>query len=340
MSDEGRLEDWVREHVPGFHGPLSLTPLNGGQSNPTFRIDTPSASFVLRRKPMGALLKGAHAVDREWRVMAALAPAGFPVPRVHALCTDERVIGSWFYVMDFVPGRIFWDSTFPGVTDGERGRYLDAMNSTLAALHNIDPDTIGLSDFGRRDSYLARQIRRWSTQYRDDRDGGRNADMDMLADWLPQHIPAGDETRIVHGDFRVDNVIFDAHEPRVVAVLDWELSTLGHPLADFAYHLMMYRIPPQITGGLAGRDLTALGLPDEREYVRRYCERTGRADIAHLEYYLAFNQFRLAAILHGIRGRIARGTANAANASEMAGYLELLAAAARRTARSAEGAQP
>src|SRR3954465_7671639 len=308
------LEAWMKRGVDGYAGPLTVEQFRGGQSNPTYKLVTPARAYVLRRKPPGKLLPGAHAVDREYRVLAALAGQGFPVPRVHGLCLDEAVIGTPFYVMDMVEGRIVWEADFPQVPREERPAYFDAMNRTIAQLHAIDPDTAGLGDYGRPGNYFERQIARWSKQYLGDAEAGRDPHMDRLIEWLPAHLPPGDETGIVHGDFRIDNMIFHPHEPRILAVLDWELSTLGHPLADFAYNVMMYRMPPLITAGLAGADLAALNLPSESEYVAAYCRRTGRSEIAHLDFYLAFNFFRFAGIAHGIKGRLARGTASSANA--------------------------
>jgi aminoglycoside phosphotransferase (APT) family kinase protein len=322
------LSAWLADNVPGFRGPLHIEQFKGGQSNPTYKLMTPWQSYVLRRKPRGPLLKGAHAVEREYRVTRALSDAGFPVAAPVALCTDDAVIGSAFFVMKIVSGRIFWDSTFPGLQPTERGRYFDQLNVTLARLHSLDPGALNLADYGRPTDYLRRQITRWSTQYRNDELAGRNADMDRLVEWLPQHVPEGDECRIVHGDYRADNVVFEPHGPEVLAVLDWELSTLGHPLADFTYHLMMYRLPPHIIGGFAGADLAALGIPTEGEYVRAYCRHTGRAGIDSLNFYMAFNMFRFAAILHGIQGRIVRGTASSAHAHSMAANLGPLAALA------------
>ena len=312
--DEGRLHEWMTANVDGFAGPLTVRQFKGGQSNPTYKLETPAQNYVLRRKPPGQLLKSAHAVDREYRVMTALHAAGFPAPRTFGLCTDDAVIGTWFYVMDCVDGRIVWDPTFPDVPRADRAAYFDAMNATIAQLHMFSPDAIGLGDFGRPGNYFARQIGRWSQQYQGDTDAGRFAAMDRLVEWLPAHIPPGDEVSVVHGDYRCDNMIFHPTEPRVVAVLDWELSTLGHPLADFSYHLMMYRMPPALTTGLTGLDLAALGIPDEAAYTAAYCRRTGRAGIAHMDFYIAYNMFRLAAILHGIRGRVVRGTAASAHA--------------------------
>lgn len=315
--DEARLAQWMAAHIPGFAGPMHVEQFKGVQSNPTYRLRTPGADYVLRRKPPGALLKGAHAVEREARVMAELGAVGYPVPRVHALCTDEGVIGSWFYVMDMVEGRIFWDASFSTLPRDERPAMLDAMNAALAALHRIDPAAVGLADYGRPGGYVARQLARWSQQYLDDELAGRHPAMDRLVDWLREHLPASGETAITHGDFRVDNMIFHPTEPRVLAVLDWELSTLGDPLADFAYHAMMYRMPPDILGGIAGVDLQAAGLPDEAAYVAAYCRRTGRDGIPDLDYYISFNMFRFAAILHGIKGRVARGTAASADGEVM-----------------------
>ena len=324
--DEQALAAWMSAHVADYAGPLTVEQFKGGQSNPTYKLATPRKIYVLRRKPSGQLLKGAHAIEREAQVLAGLAKAGFPVARVQALCMDEGVIGAWFYIMDMVEGRIFWDATLPDVAASDRRAYFDAMNATLAALHKVDHLAVGLGDYGRPGNYFARQIRRWSTQYLQDPDAGRDPNMDRLIDWLPTHIPAGDETAIVHGDFRIDNMIFHPTEPRVLAVLDWELSTLGHPLGDFAYNAMMYHMPPHIVAGLAGADLAALGIPSEADYVAAYCERTGRASVADYGFYLAFNFFRLAAIFHGIRGRVLRGTAASANAAARAEAFPELAA--------------
>ncbi|WPB59347.1 phosphotransferase family protein [Xylophilus sp. GOD-11R] len=304
-------------NVDGFHGPLTLERFSGGQSNPTYRVRTPKRSYVLRRKPPGVLLKGAHAVEREARVMAALGGTGFPVPGILGLCTDDTVIGSGFFVMDMVEGRIFWDASFAEVPREERAAYLDAMNATLAALHRVDYMAVGLADFGRPGGYVARQVARWSQQYLDDEQAGRHPAMDRLVRWLPDNLPPGDETTITHGDFRADNMVFHPTEPRVLAVLDWELSTLGHPLADFAYNAMMFRMPPDILGGIAGLDLAAHGLPGEAAYVDAYCRRTGRDGVPGLDFYIAFNMFRFAAILHGIRGRALRGTAASPEAQAM-----------------------
>ncbi|ATE66453.1 phosphotransferase [Rhizorhabdus dicambivorans] len=327
--DEASLARWMEAHVPGFAGPLTVEQFKGGQSNPTYKLVTPGKAYVLRRKPPGQLLKGAHAVEREAKVLIGLGKAGFPVAHVHALCTDDAVIGTWFYIMDMVEGRIFWDATIPEVSAADRPAYFDAMNATIAALHNVDYEAVGLGDYGRPGNYFERQIGRWSQQYRDDAEAGRDANMDRVIDWLQANIPPGDETAIVHGDFRIDNMIFHPTEPRVLAVLDWELSTLGHPLADFAYHAMMYDMPPHIVAGLAGADLKALNIPSEEDYIAAYCARTGRNSIPNYRFYTAFNFFRLAAIFHGIKGRVIRGTAASAQAAARAKLFPELAAIAR-----------
>lgn len=323
--DEGAFGAWMRDHVPEADGPLTVRQFKGGQSNPTFRLDTPGRAFVLRRKPPGVVAPGAHAVDREARVISALGKAGFPVPQIYGLCTDDAVIGSWFYVMECVEGRVFWNSRFETVPREDRPAYFDAMNTTLAQLHNFDPVALDLGDFGKAGSYFDRQISRWSRQYLNDDIAGRDANIDRLIDWLPAHIPPSDESRIVHGDYRADNMIFHPTEPRVAAVLDWELSTLGHPLADFVNHLMMYRLPPEILSGLGGADIAALNLMPEQAYIDAYCQRTGRDGVTHLGFYRAFALFRLAAIYHGIKARALRGTAASAHAETLAAHYPLLA---------------
>lgn len=334
--DVASLESWMRREVDGFEGPLKVEQFKGGQSNPTYKLVTPARDYVLRRKPPGKLLPGAHAVDREYRVISALAGQDFPVARALGLCLDEEVIGTAFYVMEMVEGRIFWDGAFPEVSFVERAAYFDAMNATIAHLHTIDPEAAGLGDYGKAGNYFERQIGRWSRQYLDDKEAGRVAAMDRLVEWLPANIPpAADETRVIHGDFRCDNMVFHPALPKVIAVLDWELSTLGNPLADFAYHLMMYRMPRGLTAGLAGLDLAHLNIPSEADYVAAYCRRTGRAGIPDLDFYIAFNMFRLAAILHGIKGRMARGTAASAHADKMVSGLEPLADLAWRQAELA-----
>ncbi len=334
--DTGALDLWMRAHVDGYAGGLAVTQFRGGQSNPTYQLATLGGAFVLRRKPPGPLLKGAHAIEREARVLMALGRAGFPVAQVHGLCTDEGVIGTSFYIMELVAGRIVWDATFPDVPATDRPAYFDAMNRVIADLHRIDPVTIGLADFGRPGNYFERQIARWSRQYLADADAGRDPNMDRLVEWLPRHIPAGDQAAIVHGDFRCDNLVFHPTEPRILAVLDWELSTLGHPLADFVYHAMMYRMPPRFVAGLAGADLGSLGIPSEAAYVDAYCRRTGRNRLDGYDFAMAFNFFRMAAIFHGIKGRLARGSAVSAEAHERAEAFPDLAALAWEQAQLCE----
>jgi aminoglycoside phosphotransferase (APT) family kinase protein len=327
--DEVALTTWMTDHVTGFSGPMTVEQFKGGQSNPTYKLVTPARSYVLRRKPPGQILKGAHAVEREAKVLRGLEKANFPVAHVYGLCTDESVIGTWFYVMDMVEGRIFWDATVPGVPNAERAAIFDAMNAAMAQLHMVDYEAVGLGDYGRPGNYFERQIGRWSRQYLEDTDAGRDPNMDKLIEWLPANIPVGDDgTSVTHGDFRIDNMIFHPTEPRVLAVLDWELSTLGHPGADFAYNAMMYRMPPHIVAGLGGADIAALGIPTEDEYVAAYCARTGRDRMPGYDFYVAFNFFRLAAIFHGIKGRVIRGTASSAQANERVRVLpELMALA-------------
>jgi aminoglycoside phosphotransferase (APT) family kinase protein len=314
--DAGALAPWLRGHVDEGVENLVIEQFQGGQSNPTYRVTASDRRYVLRRKPPGNLLPSAHAVDREYRVMAALAGTGVPVAKMLALCDDDAVIGTAFYVMEYVEGRILWDPTLPGMTPAQRAAHYDELNRVIAALHAVDYAAVGLADFGRTGSYIERQIARWSRQY-----AAAGADripaMDRLIEWLPSHIPPGDETSIVHGDYRLDNVIFHPTEPRILAVLDWELSTLGHPLSDFAYQVMAWRLAPAEFRGLKGADLNALGIPGESDYVAAYCRRTGRTEIANWEFYLIFNMFRIAAILHGVLSRAQQGNAASADAIAM-----------------------
>lgn len=316
--DEQRLLDYLSSHVESFRGPLSVSQFKGGQSNPTYLLDADSGRYVLRRKPPGKLLKSAHAVDREFRIISALYATGFPVPRPLLLCEDDEIIGTTFFVMEFVEGRIFWDLDLPGLEPAERTAIYDNVNETIARLHNLDYAAIGLEDYGKPGNYFARQISRWSGQYRASETATVEA-MDALIEWLPENIPEDDSASIVHGDYRLDNMIIHPTEPKVIAVLDWELSTIGHPLADFTYHLMIWRMPEIGIGsvGLVDKPLHELGIPDEESYIRKYCERTGRsAGIAHRNFYSAFNFFRLAAILQGIAGRVRDGTAASAHAAQ------------------------
>lgn len=318
LINENALAAWMTANVPDFSGPLQIWQFRGGQSNPTYKLVTPGKTYVMRRKPPGQLAKGAHAVDREFRILSALGGAGFPVAKTYSLCTDDAVIGSWFFIMDMVDGRIFWDAAFSEVPKAERADYYAEMNRVLAQLHGLNPDATGLGDYGRAGNYFQRQISRWTSSYLADIDAGQDEGMDKLIEWLPEAIPPGDENSIVHGDFRCDNLIFHPTEPRILAVLDWELSTLGHPLADFAYHSMMYRMPPDIVAGLGGKDPLALGLPSETDYIAQYCANTGRKSIPDYDFYIAFNFFRMAAIFHGIKGRVARGQAASAHAAKRA----------------------
>jgi aminoglycoside phosphotransferase (APT) family kinase protein len=316
--DLARLQAWLTEHVPGYAGTPHLQRFPGGQSNPTFRLTSSSGDYVLRRRPAGELLASAHAVDREFRVMRAVAGTGVPVARTHALCEDAGVIGSSFYVMDFVDGRVLWDQTLPGLAPDARAALFDAMNATIAALHMVDFRAVGLAGFGRPENYLARQIARWSKQYRASQTTPIDA-MDRLIAWLPANMPPRDATGIVHGDFRMDNLIFHPTEPRVIAVLDWELSTIGDPVADFAYHVMSWRISPALFRGLAGVDLAALGIPNEADYVAAYLRRTGGVPVAQWDYYIVFSMFRMAAILQGIARRALDGTAASTQAVDVGG---------------------
>jgi aminoglycoside phosphotransferase (APT) family kinase protein len=335
--DLDRLADFMSGHVEGFRGPITAEQFKGGQSNPTYRLTSPSGDYVLRRKPPGKLLPSAHAVDREYRVMRALHGAGFPVPRPYCYCADETVIGSPFYVMDFIEGRVFWEPFAPGIAGDERAQLFDSLNRTIADLHRLDPAALGLSDFGRPEAYVARQIKRWSEQYRASITRPIE-EMDRLMEWLPEACPRDSGAAIVHGDFRLDNCIIDPQEPRIIAVLDWELSTLGDPLADFTYHLMQWFVPPTQDGigSLKGHEDDP-GIPSLNGYVEAYSRRTGRNGISNLDFYFAYNFFRLAAILQGIAGRVRDGTAVNPNAARMEAQVRPLAETGWRFARKAQG---
>ncbi len=314
--ETGALEKLLNEKI------TSVEQFKGGQSNPTYKIN---GKYVLRRKPPGKLLPSAHAVDREFRVISALHKAGFPVARPHLLCEDESVIGSAFYVMDYVEGRVLWDQSLPEMTKAERAAIWDELNAVIARLHSLDYRAIGLEDFGKPGNYIERQIARWTKQYQAS-ETGRIEAMDNLIAWLPKNIPPSAATTVVHGDYRLDNAIFHAAEARILAVLDWELSTLGDPLADFAYHCMSWHIPPGQFRGIAGLDLASLGIPGEADYVRKYCERTKREiDPAHWDFYLAYNLFRIAAILQGIMKRVVDGTAASEHARDAGGRAKPMA---------------
>jgi aminoglycoside phosphotransferase (APT) family kinase protein len=332
--DVGALHAWLEANVEGFAGPLSLMQFKGGQSNPTYQLVTPNKKYVLRKKPSGKLLPSAHAVDREYKVIAALHPTGFPVARPYALCDDDSVIGAMFYVMDMVEGRVLWNGALPDQLPEQRHAIYDAQVSTLAALHNVDVDAVGLSDYGKAGNYFARQIDRWSKQYKLSETETID-EMNKLIEWLPQTIPPGERTSIVHGDYRLDNLILHENEPRVIAVLDWELSTLGDPLGDFTYYLMNWVMPHDGRAGLGGVDVAALGIPTQDEAVKLYCEQTGRDGIAQLDWYFSYNAFRLACILQGIAGRVRDGTAASAHATQMIARIRPLASAAYHYAQKA-----
>ncbi len=325
LPDAARLAAYLEGRLPGT-ARVAVEPLGGGQSNPTFVLTAGERRYALRTKPGRAadLLPSAHQIEREFRVLAALDGSGVPVPRVHVLCTDEDVIGRAFYVMDFVDGRVFQDPRLPDLSRAERGALFADMNRVLALLHGLDYRALGLGDYGKPGDYLARQIARWSKQYRASETEAIEP-MDRLIAWLPTCIPADETTTLVHGDFRLDNLVIDAREPRVVGVLDWELSTLGSPLADFSYHCCVFHFPAGRHRGLGDADLVQLGLPTEAEYVATYCRNTGRQAIGDWDYYLAYNFFRMAAILQGIRKRAEQGTAAAANALDTGRGARLLA---------------
>jgi aminoglycoside phosphotransferase (APT) family kinase protein len=319
VEERHRIDIAALERFLGFRI-SQVEQFKGGQSNPTYRITAADGRrFVLRRKPPGKLLPSAHAVDREYRVIKALHPTGFPVAQPHSLCEDDSVIGTVFYVMDYVEGRVLWDPALPGMTRGERAAIWDEQNRVIALLHSIDYRSVGLEGFGKPGNYIARQVERWSKQYRAS-ETQRIEAMDNLIAWLPKNIPPEAGTSVVHGDFRLDNTIFHPTEPRILAVLDWELSTLGDPLADFAYHCMSWHIPPDKFRGIAGLPIEELGIPGERQYVTRYCERTKRGQInpSHWDFYLAYNLFRIAAICQGIAKRVIEGTAASTFAAEAA----------------------
>lgn len=333
--EAAKLEAYLAQHIESFEGPLTLARFKGGQSNPTYKLSTPAKSYVLRRKPFGRLLPSAHAIEREYRVTAALAGAGFPVARPLHLCTDDTIIGAAFYVMEHAEGRVFWEPHAPGLSAKERASLFTALNATIASLHRLNPDELGLSDFGKPQGYVARQIKRWSEQYRAS-ETEVIAEMDQLIRWLPGVCPGDSGIAIIHGDFRLDNCIIHPEEPRVIAVLDWELSTLGDPLADFTYHLMQWFMPRSETGAGVGSLLgheQEPGLPAIDRYIADYCRRTGREGIPDLNIYLAYNFFRLAAILQGILGRVRDGTAANAQAAAMARQVRPLAETAWRFAR-------
>lgn len=327
--DLTRLEPYLQQQIADYQGPLTLKRFKGGQSNPTYQLVTPGRSYVLRRKPSGALLPSAHAVDREYRVIKALHEAGFPVPRPFVLCENVSIIGTMFYVMEMVEGRVLWEMTLPGMPVTERAAIYDSMVSTLASLQRLDYKQLGLTDFGKPTDYFARQLSRWGKTYGIS-ETETIPEMDRLNRWLPANVPGDDETSLVHGDYRMDNVIMHATEPRVVAVLDWELSTLGHPLGDFTYHLLPWLLPTmgEKISNLGGVDLLSLGIPTLDQYISRYCALTGRAEISHLDFYSAYTVWRLACIYQGIIKRVKEGTAASSDAPQSADLVRELAAIA------------
>ena len=325
--DTTRLAAWLTDHVPGFAAPWTYAKFAGGQSNPTYRIDAANASYVLRRKPFGPILPSAHAVEREYRVIAGLHPTGFPVPRPYGLCEDHAVIGTSFYVMEMVDGRTIWDGAMLGMTPAERRAHYDAMVDTLAALHTTDYAAAGLGDFGKPGNYFERQVGRWTKQYRA-AETERMESVERLINWLPRTLPEQTATSIVHGDYRVDNMIFAADGPRILAVLDWELSTLGDPLADFSYFLMNWVTEPEGRSGVMGLTGQETGIPTIEEVVARYCAATGRDGVPQLDWYFAYNLFRLTGIVQGIKRRVIEGNASSAKAEQTAARVYALADAA------------
>ena len=332
--DETALDAYMRDHVDGYAGPLSVKKFKGGQSNPTYLVTTPAKKYVLRRKPPGKLLPSAHAVDREYKVMTALGTQNFPVPKTYALCEDESVIGTAFFIMDFVEGRIFWDASLSDIAKEERKPLYHALIDTLADLHNVDYAAAGLSDYGKPGNYFERQIGRWSKQY-EAAETSTIDEMNNLIRWLPTAIPADDATSIVHGDYRFDNAIMHPSEPKTLAILDWELSTLGHPLADFTYFLMVWHMPASVRGGLMGVDLEAAGLPTLDDAVARYSARTGRDGVPDVNFCLAYNMFRLSSIIQGVYARSLQGNASSPAAREMGAQVRPLAALAWSFAQKA-----
>lgn len=348
--DVPALQAWLANNLDGFAGPLGVEAFKGGQSNPTYKLITSARNYVMRAKPgpVAKLLPSAHAIEREYAVMRGLHGTGVPVPQMHVLCEDESVIGRAFYIMQYMEGRVLWDQSLPGLDTGSRRAIYLEMNRVIAALHTVDYRARGLADYGKPGAYVERQISRWGKQYRASADGAGELtqpipEMERLLDWLPAHLPASarDENlvSIVHGDYRLDNLMFHTSEPHVIGVLDWELSTLGHPLADFAYHCMAWHIPPGAFRGIGGLDLAALGIPLEDEYIALYCQRTGLttpdALKADWNFYMAYNLFRIAAILQGIAKRVENGTASSAQAQKSAAGARPMAAMAWRFAQTA-----
>ncbi|MEX6633208.1 phosphotransferase family protein [Hyphococcus lacteus] len=332
--DEAALTRYMSAHVSGFEGPVDIQKFKGGQSNPTYLVSTPSKQYVVRRKPPGKLLPSAHAIEREYKVMTALGAQGFPVPKTYTLCEDASIIGTPFFVMDFLEGRIFWDAGLPEAQKEERAPLYHALVDTLADLHNIDYKAAGLGDYGKPGNYFERQIGRWSKQY-EAAETEQIDEMNSLMKWLPTALPSDDATSVVHGDFRFDNAIMHPTEPKVLAVLDWELSTLGHPLADFTYFLMLWHFPPTVRGGLMGLDIDALGIPSMDDAVKRYSDHTGRGEITDLNFCLAYNMFRLGSIVQGVYARALQGNASSPEALNMGTQARMLATLAWSYAQKA-----
>jgi aminoglycoside phosphotransferase (APT) family kinase protein len=332
--DELALKVWLDTTLPDFDGTVGIEKFPGGQSNPTYRIDTAGGAYVLRRKPFGPLLPSAHAVDREYRLISALHPTGFPVPRPIALCEDESVIGAVFYLMEMVEGRTLWDGTLPDIPKPDRRAYYEAMVDTMAALHAIDHEAVGLGDFGPPGNYFERQVQRWTKQYRASQTDDI-PEVDRLIEWLPRTLPKQTRTSIIHGDYRIDNLIYESDAPRVAAVLDWELTTIGDPLADFAYLAMNWAMPRDGRSGLAGVDLDEAGLPPLDDMVARYCAASGRDGVPDLHWYFSYNLFRLVGIVQGIKKRMIDGNASSTKAADTVAKLVPLAQAAWAEARKA-----
>ena len=337
LFDRDKLEDFLKKNVHDFSGNLKIEQFKGGQSNPTFKITADEKNYVIRRKPPGKLLPSAHAVDREYKVISALRDTSVPVPKAYCLCEDESIIGTMFYVMDFVDGIVLWDQTLPGYSQKQREKIYQQMNYVISELHKVDYKKIGLEDYGKPGNYISRQISRWTKQYRAS-ETEKIESMENLMNWLPENIPDDEMVSIVHGDFRMDNLVFNKAGTEILAVLDWELSTLGHPLADFAYHCMYWRLTAQEFRGIKGEDLVSLGIPFENNYVDMYCKSIGINSIDNWDFYMAYNMFRLAGILQGIMGRVVDGTATSAHALEQGKKAKLMADAGWEQVKKIKGA--
>ena len=321
-----KLEHWLNLNVKNFKGPMNLKKIEGGQSNPTYLITTDDKKYVLRSKPAGVLLNSAHAVDREFRIISSLKETNVPVPKAFALCEDTKIIGTIFFIMEYIEGRIFFDPTLPNLSNTERKNIYCSMNKTISALHNVKFKNIGLQNYGKIGNYVSRQVKRWTEQYRAS-ETEKIHEIENLIGWIPKNIPNDKNTTLVHGDFRIDNLIFDPTKPIVIGVIDWEISTLGHPLADFAYHVMAWRLSKKEFRGLSDAPLNDLGIPNEKEYLQNYLKLTNQDYPKNWEFYLAYNMFRLAAILQGIKGRVRDGTASSAEAERLGNLVQPVAKA-------------